>query len=394
MKVLFVGVYRDGTGWGNAALNYILALDAAGVDVVPRAIKLNNVQAEVPERIIELEQKSERGCNVTIQYVLPHQLDYDGNFDLNVCIYSTETSNFRRSGWSSFINRMDEAWVNNSQMVRSSIESHVTIPIRMIPLCCDTTRYEQDYEPFDLAIEEDKFVFYTIGEITKRKNLPALLKAFHTEFRNNENVELVIKGSYPGRSPADSKRGLQHQTLSIKQDLKLFDDPELYTPEVLITNRLTEEEVMRLHARCDCFVSSSYGESWCMPAFDAMAMGNTPICSRIGGMEDYLGQGGGWLVKGRLEPASGSFDTFPYLYVAHENWFSIDVLELMKTMRSAYELSTDTREVMAEVGMERAYDYSLFNVGDLMRKSLEESLAGSRPQPTASTVSQSLKGLV
>ena len=69
MKTLFVGVYRDGTGWGNAAQNYILALDAANVDVVPRHIKLNNNQADVPERILELEKKDISGCELVIQNI-------------------------------------------------------------------------------------------------------------------------------------------------------------------------------------------------------------------------------------------------------------------------------------------------------------------------------------
>ena len=34
MKVLYIGNYNDGTGWGNACLNNILALDRAGIDVV------------------------------------------------------------------------------------------------------------------------------------------------------------------------------------------------------------------------------------------------------------------------------------------------------------------------------------------------------------------------
>ena len=38
MKVLYIGNYKDGTGWANACLNNILALDGAGVDVAPRAI--------------------------------------------------------------------------------------------------------------------------------------------------------------------------------------------------------------------------------------------------------------------------------------------------------------------------------------------------------------------
>ena len=40
MKVLYIGNYRDGTGWANACINNILALDSVGVDVVPRAIPI------------------------------------------------------------------------------------------------------------------------------------------------------------------------------------------------------------------------------------------------------------------------------------------------------------------------------------------------------------------
>ena len=56
MKVLYIGCYRDGTGWGQAAIDYILSLDAAGIDVVPRPIKLNDRQINLPKRISELEQ--------------------------------------------------------------------------------------------------------------------------------------------------------------------------------------------------------------------------------------------------------------------------------------------------------------------------------------------------
>ena len=79
MKVLYVGCYRDGTGWGNAAIDYILSLDAAGVDVVPRAIKLNNEQVELPSRIVELENKSSSGCDVCIQHILPHFMEYSSS---------------------------------------------------------------------------------------------------------------------------------------------------------------------------------------------------------------------------------------------------------------------------------------------------------------------------
>ena len=92
MKVLYIGNWRDGTGWGNAAQGYILSLDAAEVDVVPRHIKLNDVEAEVPAKILELEKKDDKNCDVVIQHVLPHYLDYNSAFDKNIALYVTETS--------------------------------------------------------------------------------------------------------------------------------------------------------------------------------------------------------------------------------------------------------------------------------------------------------------
>ena len=57
MKILYIGHYKEGSGWSNAAINNILALDSIGIDVVCRNIKLTNSENEVPERIKELEQK-------------------------------------------------------------------------------------------------------------------------------------------------------------------------------------------------------------------------------------------------------------------------------------------------------------------------------------------------
>ena len=54
MKVLYVGCYRDGTGWGNAAIDYILSMDKAGIEVVPRPLRLDNTSGYVPQIIDEL----------------------------------------------------------------------------------------------------------------------------------------------------------------------------------------------------------------------------------------------------------------------------------------------------------------------------------------------------
>ena len=110
MKILYIGNYKDGTGWANACINNILALDSVGVEVVPRAITFNDGSHNCPERILELEENSEAGCDICIQHTLPHLYSYNSKFK-NIGFLATETSNFIESSWQHHANLMDEIWV-------------------------------------------------------------------------------------------------------------------------------------------------------------------------------------------------------------------------------------------------------------------------------------------
>ena len=67
MKILYIGHFREAGGWSNAAIDFSLALDSVGIDVVCRDIKLTNKQSEVPDRIKELEQKTIDNVDYCIQ---------------------------------------------------------------------------------------------------------------------------------------------------------------------------------------------------------------------------------------------------------------------------------------------------------------------------------------
>ena len=294
MKVLYISNYKDGTGWGNAATDYILAMDSVGIDVVCRSISFNGGKGEVHPRILELERKSIRHSNVCIQHLLPHMLDYNGRFEKNISLYESETSNFKSSRWTEYINTMDEAWVVNKQMAEASLSSGVESPIRIIPHTFDTSKYDKEYKPLDIPYmdTENRFVFYFIGEAIRRKNIFALIKAFHLEFDVDEPVDLIIKASKGGMSDEDCGQYIKELCDTVKQNLKLYPSNDLYKSEFITTGFLDSEKMMRFHRTMDCFVMPSYGEAWCLPAFDAMAMGSTPICTNVGGMSDFLSDGG------------------------------------------------------------------------------------------------------
>jgi glycosyltransferase involved in cell wall biosynthesis len=373
MKVLFIGNFRDGTGWSRSAIEYIMALDAADVKVVPRCIKLNGVSGEVPERILELERQSAKDCDVVIQHVLPHMLEYDGHFQKRIAIYMTEASNFKRTGWAEKINEMDEAWVPCHYSHLASIDSGVTIPMHVMPIPCNPSLYTQHYEALNFPELNGKFKFYFIGDVTRRKNLAALIRAFYAEFDPFEDVGLVIKANYGNAPPEVCDKKVRDLIATVQKQLNLYKSTNVFSGAVVITQRLSDVQMMQLHATCDCLVAPSYAEGWHLPAFDAMCMGKTPIVTNCTSFPEFLSDNEGYLVDCRREPIFGMADdsSVPDLYTAKESWFSIDVDELRRVMRMAYNDHEDRKE-RSQNGMDKASKFSYYEIGKVMKKRILE----------------------
>tara|TARA_Y100001938_G_C8050768_1_gene411557 strand:+ start:186 stop:1346 length:1161 start_codon:yes stop_codon:yes gene_type:complete len=372
LKVLYLGYYRDGTGWAKAAQNYIMALHCAGVDVVPRYVKLNDVDGEIYSDINILESKSDKNCDVVIQHLLPHHMDFNGNFDKNIALYVTETDNCLSTGWPERLNLMDEAWVPNKYMAEEVCKnSGIFIPHYVVPHAFDMSIYQEDNEKLEIPELEGRFVFYYIGDITRRKNIGALLKAFHSEFSPDENVSIALKCSHPGFNPQQTEAAIKEICYKVKDGLKLYPSESYYHKEVLICDYVSEKEIMQIHSSFDCLLSSSFGEAWGIPIFDAMAMGKTPICTDTAGPSLFL-ENGGYLVKSSKQHCFGVSDTFAELYTGREKWDVIDIAEMRVAMRSAFENAED-REERSSAGISNAYKYSHANIGNTMKMILEGS---------------------
>ena len=369
-KVLFISNYKNLSGYSNAARSLILCMDAAGIDVVPRNINLTNTFSEVPERILELEQKESRGCNINIQFTLPHFFEYDGNFDKSILMFCWETSHFRNIPlWTEKINTASECWVPCNDMVKICRDSGVEIPIRVVPIPCDPSKYFNYYPKFEIPELKDCFTFYFIGEINQRKNLDGALTAFHLEFEPHEKVQFVIKGNKPELSPAQTTRYIQELIKSVKQDLKLYPNINDYKEEIVISEELDDNGIMRLHSTCDCLLSPHKGESWSLPVFDSMCMGKTPVATNVGGPKDYLtGEDGpcGYLLDGFPEPVIGMESDF---YTANQNWWGTDINQLRRCMRMAYE-NVEQRKTIGGRGIDRSVDFSHEKIGNIIKEVL------------------------
>ena len=147
---------------------------------------------------------------------------------------------------------MDEAWVINQDMVTASKNSGVNIPIRVVPHATEFEKFEKSYKPIQLPCPEDDFVFYFVGELNPRKNIQALIRAFHLEFHKNEPTSLVLKvnGGNP-ESVANSVREMCH---SIKSSMKIRQNPNQYKEDYInncVLFYFSRTESMTLHNKHD-----------------------------------------------------------------------------------------------------------------------------------------------
>jgi len=363
MKVLYIGNYKDGTGWANACINNILALDAAGVDVVPRAITFNNSAGGCPQRILELEENLEVGCDICIQHTLPHLYSYDSKFK-NIGFLATETSNFIESSWQHHANLMDQIWVPTQSCKDACIQSGVTKDVKIAPHSLDISKYDSaKYIEKGSKIENllNTFNFAFIGEFVERKNIQALAKAFHAEFEPDEPVNLYIKTSQQGLEY------IQNYFNQIKSGLKLRKH---YKEEVVISGQLSKEDYISVLAQCHSFVMPSRGEGFCIPALEAMAIGIPVIYTEGTGMDDFCS---GSAVKSSEVPCFGAMSTMDYLYTSNEKWREVDVEDLMVSMREVFmKRNTEIATEESRQALQKARKFSHKEVGLRLKEILND----------------------
>lgn len=362
MKVLYINNYRDGTGWANAGINNMLALDSVGVDVVPRAISFNSTDSPYPQRLRELELKhakrsSNIDCDVVIQHTLPHLYSYDSNYK-NIGFLAVESYDFIKTNWQKHINIMDELWVPNAESLEAAVRSGVKIPIKVVPHSLDMNSYKNT-EGRKIKQLETTFTFGFAGEFIERKNIKALIKAFHMEFNPREPVTLLIKTS------KTTLEEVQAYCNAIKKGLKLRN---AYKEETIVAGMMEHQDYISVMSQIDCFVMPSRGEAFCIPALECMALGIPTIYTEGIGVNYTIGHE----VTSTWQPCFGAVDTLPSLNGSDTKWREIDILELAETMREAYNsYSVDPTSIKEKcIAESKHFDHKM--IGEHMKELLND----------------------
>jgi glycosyltransferase involved in cell wall biosynthesis len=391
MKVAILSVYKDGTGYSHGALNTILACEAAGIDVVCRPITLTGPKGKAAFCVEHIEQRSLDRVDVVVQYALPHMFERKEGVR-NVGMFTWETTHFQSSSWTEHCKLMDELWVHNAQTAQSVLDSGVDVPVFIVPIATDMRRFAK--RPEKLTGFQDcvpRCIFYTVAEMSRRKNIAGLIRAYYLAFSDHENVMLAIKTHVPGKTAIQSQQEVTKMVEDIKQSIHIYSDPSRYPPVAILTGYWEDEMIDRLHVTGDVFVTASRGESWCIPAVDAMAWGNPLIVPNWGSFPEITVVDGstslsiydhtwtprarssaGWMVNGQLTPCFGQMGLND-LYTGKELWFDPDLSIMAMSMSEAYdEWSAGALERQyAQNCRQLAARFDLPQVGAIIKRTLE-----------------------
>lgn len=371
MNALFIGPYRQNDGWGAATRDYIKAIATQIKNITIRPIYLaSNVIDSLDNDLLAYENSRYSHYDIVFQKALPQCLVPQNLTKKNVGIFTLETNNISHSNSIHLINQMSEICVPSTQEAQSLKISGVKIPIRAISQPLNTEYIKQHIQSnnkltFD-PLTSRSFKFYTIGEYIDRKNILDIVLAFNLAFDITDNVSLIIKTSKPGYNPQQSHQLIKKDISQLKQrmNIGLYKDKE-----IILTDRLSDINLMALHNACDCFVSASKGEAFCRPAAEALCFGNTPIVTDHTGMTSFINDKNGLLIHSHKAPVvttertlSNNFD----IYNAYEHWYQPNIYSLIEHMKKIYNMYKNNKEELSikrQAGIESIEQFTYEKIG-------------------------------
>lgn len=350
-KVAYISVYRDKTGYAHSAENFIECLNThPNIDVYPIWISLTGDPKDTTETIKELEKKLlPEKFDVIIQQTLP---EYFCKIEGTKCIglFFWETTSFRGSGWQYSCNIMDEIWVTSKEQKQACINSGVKVPVQEVTQPFNIEILEKEYPKLEINEIKDRYIFYTISDISYRKNIPAIINCYYNSFSFRDDVALVIKGYFPSLSPKESVAKFND---FIDKELKpgtRKGNQTFWPPIIFIPDFLSEDNIRRLHSLGDCYITMSRGEGVCIPATEAGIMKKQVIAPNWNGPRKTFDGTRQFMINHLFEkPVFGAVNSLPNLYNSDETWFEPSILEAGKYMKLAYEyrnssMSSDINE--------------------------------------------------
>jgi len=265
-----------------------------------------------------------RGINIFVS-IPPFKIN-KGSY--NIGFFYWETIGFPDS-WVSEILKLDEFWSSCDLITKNLKMIGFKGKIVNMPTPIEK-RYSFEKTIFGDAkgevVGDDSFKFYSIFHWNYRKGYDVLIKAYLSEF-SDEDVCLIVK------THNKKKSVLKHFSEIVSREKKALGKANY--PKIFFTEGIMNySDILRIHSSCDCFVLPHRGEGWGIPMHEAISNCNPVIATKFGGITDYFDSSNSYVVDHKMIKSKNMNWTNLY---DDRMWAEPSCPSLMREMRSAFE---------------------------------------------------------
>jgi len=355
------GYVNAESGTGQSARSSINNILAAGIPLAVVDFRENNIsrmEANIQEGVL-----GDPRYNINLFHINADQtvnaIAHLGHEVLrgryNIGYWAWELAEFPDE-WLPAIPLLDEIWVP-SDFCRDAIAAKADIPVVTIPHSIQSPPAPVTADPASLALPEHGtrfLVMFDALSIPERKNPDGAIEAFQRAKHDaNIDAHLVIKVNNLDTSPdaAETLRALVAEDDSI----------------TLIEGYLTRQEINRLIASCEVFLSLHRSEGFGLGLAEAMLMGKAVIATNWSGNLEFMCADNSLLVDYRLVTLESDFGP----YKAGQQWAEPDIAS---ASRAIIALCDDPQlaDRLGEVASRRIRDsFSAQRIGELISRRLQ-----------------------
>ena len=366
--IKYTGPIFDNSGYAKACRGNIMALYKLGVPLTLNSISFEQAKPElIGEESKVLGELANKNIdyNVNLIHTTPEFWEKYRDGSVKNIGYTVWETNKLHKNWPVYINKnVDKVLVACEWNVEVFKNSGVTIPIGVVPHGINMDDFNH-VKPYAIdGVDDTSYVFYSIFQWVEKKCPLSLLKAYWHIFQNNENVALVLK-TYRSDYSDNEKQAIRSTIHRLKSVMPM----DKYPPVYLILDMLSENEMLGLHARGDCYASFDRFEGFGLSPFAAGANGKPIIVTGFGGSMEYAKEDNSYLNSYTYTPVFG----MPYSpwHTGDQLWGEPGVYGGAKLMKHVYENQDEAKEKGVRLKKYISENFTWEHIGKKLIKEIE-----------------------
>jgi len=333
--VKYIGPILDGSGYSEAARNYVLSIYKKGYPITVAPITFERTRPDLGEegRILNSLINKRIDYDKVIVHSTPNLWQQFTKYEVNKYIigYTVWETSLLHPEWATACGNANEIWVPCDWNVQVFKDSGVKKPLFKVPHAIEVADLSTVPNLEPEGISPGDFVFYSIFQWQERKNPYALLAAYNVAFSGVQDVVLVLKTYKREHDSTEERDFLKNQIIGFRNHCTLPHFPKI----VLVVENMSKQEILGLHKRGDAFVLLQRSEGWGLPHFEAAMCGNPVITPDYGGQTEFLKPDNSFLVENFPAPVIG-MRNFSDMYLSTQYWCEPNLKDAIENMQYVY----------------------------------------------------------